>query len=59
MFGGLITEPTMAEEIIQNNRADLVYLGRELLRNPNWTITAPKKLGYEINWCIRYERSKK
>ena len=50
---------TMAEEIIQNNRADLVYLGRELLRNPNWPLRAAKKLGIEINWPIQYERSKK
>lgn len=59
MSGGLITEATMAEEIIQNNRADLVYLGRELLRNPNWPLSAAKKLGHEINWPIQYERSKK
>ncbi len=58
MSGGLITEPAMAEEIIQNNRADLVYLGRELLRNPNWPLTAAKKLGYEVNWPFQYERSK-
>lgn len=59
MSGGLITEEVMAEEIIQNNRADLVYLGRELLRNPNWPLSAAKKLGYEINWPKQYERSRK
>lgn len=59
MSGGLITEPTMAEEIVQNNRADLVFIGRELLRNPNWPLMAAKQLGYEIEWPFQYARSKK
>lgn len=32
--GGLIVNFEMLNEIIENGRADLVYLGRELLRNP-------------------------
>ena len=32
--GGLIETIDMATEIIQNGRTDLIYLGRELLRNP-------------------------
>lgn len=56
--GGLITSPLMAEEIIQNERADLVFLGRELLRNPYWPLHAAKELGQEIKWPFQYERSK-
>lgn len=56
--GGLITSPLMAEEILQNNRADLVYLGRELLRNPFWTLNAAKELDDDIEWPIQYLRSK-
>ncbi|MDP4144465.1 MAG: NADPH dehydrogenase NamA [Bacillota bacterium] len=56
--GGLIVEPAMAEEIIQNERADLVYLGRELLRNPYWPLKAAKELGEDIAWPVQYERSK-
>jgi NADPH2 dehydrogenase len=59
MSGGLITEAAMAEEIIQNNRADLVFMGRELLRNPNWPLMAAKQLGYEVDWPFQYARSKK
>jgi len=33
---GLITAPTHADEIIRNGRADVVLLGREILRNPHW-----------------------
>lgn len=35
---GLITTWQMAEEILMNGRADLVALGRELFRNPNFTL---------------------
>ena len=57
--GGLITSPLMAEEIIQNNRADMVFLGRELLRNPYWAFSAEKKLEDQIDWPKQYLRSKK
>lgn len=33
---GLITTGTMAEEILQNNRADLIFVARELLRDPHF-----------------------
>jgi NADPH2 dehydrogenase len=55
--GGLITSPLMAEEILRNSRADLIYLGRELLRNPYWAFTAASKLDENIEWPIQYNRS--
>lgn len=58
MAGGLITSPSMAEEILSNNRADMVYLGRELLRNPYWPLQAAKELREEISWPKSYERAK-
>lgn len=42
---GLITSPHIAEEIIHNQRADMVLLGREMLRNPYWPLEAAKVLG--------------
>lgn len=42
---GMITEPTHADEIVRNGRADLVLLAREMLRNPYWPIEAARKLG--------------
>jgi len=56
--GGLITEPDMAEEILQNQRADMVYIGRELLRNPYWALQAARKLKADIPWPVQYERAK-
>lgn len=58
IVGGLITDPNMVEEIIWNQRGDLVYLGRELLRNPYWTLSASKELEVDIKWPESYERSK-
>lgn len=37
---GLITSPAEAEDILQDNRADLIFLGRELLRNPYFAMQA-------------------
>lgn len=42
---GGITQPTHAEEIICNERADLVLLGRESLREPYWPRMAARILG--------------
>jgi NADPH2 dehydrogenase len=56
--GGLITKSKMAEEIIRNGRADFVFVGRELLRNPYWPLHASQKLGIDIPWPEQYERSK-
>lgn len=58
MAGGLITSPLMAEEILQNNRADCVFLGRELLRNPYWPMQAAKELKEDPDWPYQYGRGR-
>ena len=55
--GGLIVEPHMAEEILKNNRADMIFLGRVLLRNPYWPLEAAHELKDEISWPVQYERA--
>jgi NADPH2 dehydrogenase len=52
----LITTGIQAEEILQNDRADLVFLARELLRDPYWPRTAAKELGVSIERPKPYER---
>jgi NADPH2 dehydrogenase len=42
---GLITNEEMAEEILQDGRADLVALGRELLRSPYWPVNVAAEHG--------------
>jgi 2,4-dienoyl-CoA reductase-like NADH-dependent reductase (Old Yellow Enzyme family) len=41
---GLITAPAQADEIVRNGRADMVLLGRELLRSPHWPLLAAQAL---------------
>jgi NADPH2 dehydrogenase len=59
MAGGLISSADMAEEIIQNERADLIFLGRELLRNPYWPLQAAKELHVDLEWPVQYQRAKR
>ena len=47
MAVGLIIHADQAESILQNNQADLVAIGREMLHNPNWVMDAADKLNEE------------
>ena len=51
---GLITEPTHANEIVTGGDADLVFIGRELLRDPYWALNAQHELGGEPVWPTPY-----
>ncbi|MDR4888831.1 NADPH dehydrogenase NamA [Fredinandcohnia sp. QZ13] len=53
---GLITKAVQAEEILKNNRADLIFIARELLRDPYWPRTAAKELGVSIESPKQYDR---
>lgn len=53
---GLITTGIQAEEILKNNRADMILLARELLRDPYFAYTAAKELGVEIEAPEQYKR---
>jgi 2,4-dienoyl-CoA reductase-like NADH-dependent reductase (Old Yellow Enzyme family) len=54
---GLITDPEQAEAILAQASADLVLLGRELLRDPRWPLRAAKALGVEAPWPASYLRA--
>ncbi|MBE0674651.1 MAG: NADH:flavin oxidoreductase/NADH oxidase [Bacteroidales bacterium] len=55
---GLITSSEQAEEILREEKADLILMGRELLRNPYFPQQAAKVLGEEIEWPDQYSRAK-
>jgi 2,4-dienoyl-CoA reductase-like NADH-dependent reductase (Old Yellow Enzyme family) len=55
---GLITAPEQADEIVRNGRADLVALGRELLRHPHWPLDAARILNYDLDWPQQYGRAR-
>jgi 2,4-dienoyl-CoA reductase-like NADH-dependent reductase (Old Yellow Enzyme family) len=51
---GLITEARHANEIITGGDAELVFLARELLREPYWALKAEYELGTDAAWPIQY-----
>ena len=51
---GMITEPDHANEIIVHSDADLVLIGRELLRKPYWAHHATAALNEEPHWPTPY-----
>jgi 2,4-dienoyl-CoA reductase-like NADH-dependent reductase (Old Yellow Enzyme family) len=55
---GLITSPVQAEEIVRTGQADIVLLGREMLRNPNWVFRASTELEMPLRGPRPYERAK-
>jgi 2,4-dienoyl-CoA reductase-like NADH-dependent reductase (Old Yellow Enzyme family) len=55
---GLITEPAQADAIIASGQADLVFVAREMLREPYWALKAGRELGHDQKWAVQYERAK-
>lgn len=55
---GLITRPEHAEQILASGQADAILLGRELLRNPYWPLSAAHMLSESVTWPAQYERAK-
>lgn len=53
---GLLTEPLQTEAILQAHQADLILLGRVLLRDPYWPYRAAQALGAKV-WPVQYERA--
>ena len=54
---GLITLPAQADHIVRSGQADMVLLGREILRNPYWPLAAAQALGQETSWPQQYLRA--
>ena len=61
---GMITEPAQAESILAEGRADLILLGRQLLREPYWAQRAwvdlnpdtPSPIAREYAWALAETR---
>jgi 2,4-dienoyl-CoA reductase-like NADH-dependent reductase (Old Yellow Enzyme family) len=51
---GLIVAPEQAQEIVTSGAADLVFLAREMLREPYWAIKAEMALNEEPGWPVPY-----
>ena len=55
---GLITRVEDAEEILKAGKADLIFIGREMLRNPYFALMEADKLGDSMTWPKQYKRAK-
>lgn len=52
---GLLTDPNQVESHLKNEKADVAFLARELMRDPSWAITAARALGVAIKPANQYE----
>jgi len=53
----MITGAAQADTIIATGQADMVFLARELLRDPYWPRRAAGELGVKIRGPVQYERA--
>ncbi|MHA1620002.1 MAG: oxidoreductase [Promethearchaeota archaeon] len=57
LAGGLITKFKQCNEILLSNRADLIWLGRELLRNPYWVLKNADEWHIKVGFPKQYKRA--
>jgi len=54
---GMLTDPAQVQTILTTEQADMVFLARELLRDPYWPQRAAQELGAKIKAPTQYERA--
>ena len=54
---GLITTWQQAEDILEHNQADLVFMAREMLRDPYFPMHASIEMAAPFPWPDQYERA--
>lgn len=54
---GLITSALQADHIVRSGQADMVLVGREILRNPYWPLLAAQELRQVVAWPNQYLRA--
>ncbi|HVG13263.1 MAG TPA: NADH:flavin oxidoreductase/NADH oxidase [Flavisolibacter sp.] len=56
---GLITTVQECADILANEKADLVFIARQLLREPYFPLHAAAEAGIDLTWPVQYDRAKK
>jgi 2,4-dienoyl-CoA reductase-like NADH-dependent reductase (Old Yellow Enzyme family) len=54
---GMITSAAQADQILGEDKADIVLLAREFLRQPYWPLMVGQELGFPVSWPIQYLRA--
>lgn len=52
MAVGGITDAVQADGLIRSSKADIVLLGREMMRDPHWAFSAAKELGVDVRHVL-------
>ena len=56
---GLINATAEAASIIHDEKADLVIMAKQMLRDPYFTFHAAKELEVDVHWPDQYLRAKR
>jgi 2,4-dienoyl-CoA reductase-like NADH-dependent reductase (Old Yellow Enzyme family) len=54
---GLITTAAEAEGVLEEGAADMIFMARQMLRDPYFPLHAAKELGEPVAWPVQYERA--
>jgi 2,4-dienoyl-CoA reductase-like NADH-dependent reductase (Old Yellow Enzyme family) len=54
---GMITNASQADAILNGDKADVVILAREFLRQPYWPLAVARDLGFPVTWPVQYLRA--
>jgi 2,4-dienoyl-CoA reductase-like NADH-dependent reductase (Old Yellow Enzyme family) len=54
---GLIETKEQVADILANNKADLVFMAREFLRDPYWPLRTARELKQPVSWPSQYLRA--
>jgi 2,4-dienoyl-CoA reductase-like NADH-dependent reductase (Old Yellow Enzyme family) len=54
---GLISLATQADEILTTEKADIILMAREFLRDPYWPLRTAKEFGFRADWPAQYLRA--
>jgi len=62
---GRITDPVAARDIVGGNpekdipaKADVIFVGRQFLRDPAWVVTVGNKIGVKVQVPVQYQGAK-
>jgi 2,4-dienoyl-CoA reductase-like NADH-dependent reductase (Old Yellow Enzyme family) len=55
---GMITTAEEGEKILKEQKADLIVMARQFLREPYFPLHAARELGVDVPWPSQYERAK-
>jgi 2,4-dienoyl-CoA reductase-like NADH-dependent reductase (Old Yellow Enzyme family) len=54
---GMITTAAEGDAILREEKADVILLAREFLRQPYWPLRVARELGFPVPWPVQYLRA--